>query len=52
MLESTTYPGTTEQVLVPAFAERGFEPGVDILIGYSPERIDPGNQTWGVANTP
>jgi len=52
VLESTTYPGTTEQVLVPAFAERGFEPGVDILIGYSPERIDPGNQTWGVANTP
>jgi len=52
VLESTTYPGTTEEVIVPAFRERGFMPGVDIFIGYSPERIDPGNKTWTIHNTP
>jgi UDP-N-acetyl-D-glucosamine dehydrogenase len=52
VLESTTYPGTTEQIIVPALEQRGFRPGVDILIGYSPERIDPGNQAWTVTNTP
>jgi UDP-N-acetyl-D-glucosamine dehydrogenase len=52
VLESTTYPGTTEEVLVPAFREKGFMPGVDIFIGYSPERIDPGNKTWNIHNTP
>jgi len=52
VLESTTYPGTTEEVIVPAFRERGFMPGVDIFIGYSPERIDPGNKTWNIHNTP
>jgi len=52
VLESTTYPGTTEEVLVPAFRDRGFMPGVDIFIGYSPERIDPGNKTYNIHNTP
>ena len=52
VLESTTYPGTTEEVIVAAFRDKGFMPGVDILIGYSPERIDPGNRTWTINNTP
>jgi UDP-N-acetyl-D-glucosamine dehydrogenase len=52
VLESTTYPGTTDEVIVAAFRDRGFMPGVDILIGYSPERIDPGNKTWTINNTP
>jgi UDP-N-acetyl-D-glucosamine dehydrogenase len=52
VLESTTYPGTTEEVLVPAFREQGYMPGVDIFIGYSPERIDPGNKRWNIHNTP
>jgi len=52
VLESTTYPGTTDEVLIPAFRDRGYMPGVDIFIGYSPERIDPGNQTWNLQNTP
>jgi UDP-N-acetyl-D-glucosamine dehydrogenase len=52
VLESTTYPGTTEEVIVAAFRDRGYMPGVDIFIGYSPERIDPGNKTYNVHNTP
>jgi len=52
VLESTTYPGTTEEVLVPAFRDRGYMPGVDIFIGYSPERIDPGNKMYNIHNTP
>jgi UDP-N-acetyl-D-glucosamine dehydrogenase len=52
ILESTTYPGTTEEVLLPPFRERGFVPGKDLFVGYSPERIDPGNTTWNVSNTP
>ncbi|TMC13083.1 MAG: nucleotide sugar dehydrogenase [Chloroflexi bacterium] len=52
VLESTTYPGTTEEVLMPAFVERGFTPGEDLFVGYSPERIDPGNQRWNLHNTP
>jgi UDP-N-acetyl-D-glucosamine dehydrogenase len=52
VLESTTYPGTTEEVIVAAFRDKGYMPGVDIFIGYSPERIDPGNKTWNVHNTP
>jgi UDP-N-acetyl-D-glucosamine dehydrogenase len=52
VLESTTYPGTTEEVLVPAFRDRGYQPGVDLFIGYSPERIDPGNRDWDIRNTP
>ena len=52
VLESTTYPGTTEEVLVGAFRDRGYMPGVDVFIGYSPERIDPGNASWNIHNTP
>lgn len=53
ILESTTYPGTTEEVLAPLLAERsGLEPGVDFALGYSPERIDPGNARWNLRTTP
>jgi UDP-N-acetyl-D-glucosamine dehydrogenase len=53
VLESTTYPGTTEELLRPILEERsGLVAGVDFHLGYSPERIDPGNQTWSLLNTP
>ncbi|MBE0688630.1 MAG: nucleotide sugar dehydrogenase [Anaerolineae bacterium] len=52
VLESTTYPGTTEELIVPRLTEKGFTPGNDIFIAFSPERIDPGNPTFGVRNTP
>lgn len=53
VLESTTFPGTTTEVVGPILAERsGLEPGTDFHLGYSPERIDPGNPTWGLHNTP
>jgi len=51
-LESTTYPGTTREVVLPYFEERGFCPGKDIFICFSPERIDPGRKDWTVLNTP
>ncbi len=52
VLESTTYPGTTEEVIAPAFEEAGFKVGKDIFIAFSPERIDPGNRIYGTRNTP
>ncbi|MCC6612391.1 MAG: nucleotide sugar dehydrogenase [Anaerolineae bacterium] len=52
VLESTTYPGTTEELIVPRLTEKGFTPGEDIFIAFSPERIDPGNPIYGVRNTP
>lgn len=53
ILESTTYPGTTEELLVPRLEEgSGLRAGTDFFVGYSPERIDPGNATWGFVNTP
>jgi UDP-N-acetyl-D-glucosamine dehydrogenase len=53
ILESTTYPGTTDELLGPILAgESGLVPGVDFHLGYSPERIDPGNRQWTLANTP
>jgi nucleotide sugar dehydrogenase len=53
VLESTTYPGTTEELLVPILeAGSGMTAGVDFHVGYSPERIDPGNTTWGFVETP
>ncbi|HUR78155.1 MAG TPA: nucleotide sugar dehydrogenase [Acidimicrobiales bacterium] len=53
ILESTTYPGTTEELLVPLLeAGSGLHMGTDVLVGYSPERIDPGNKTWTFVNTP
>ena len=53
ILESTTYPGTTTELVGPLLREMsGLEPGVDFHLGYSPERIDPGNQVWTFATTP
>lgn len=51
ILESTTYPGTTEEVFAPLVCG-DLVIGCDIFIAFSPERIDPGNQTYGVVNTP
>lgn len=53
VLESTTYPGTTEELLVPILeSASGLGAGLDFRVGYSPERIDPGNKTWGFVETP
>jgi UDP-N-acetyl-D-glucosamine dehydrogenase len=53
VLESTTYPGTTEEMLVPILESgSGLAAGVDFTVGYSPERIDPGNRIWTLVNTP
>jgi UDP-N-acetyl-D-glucosamine dehydrogenase len=52
ILESTTYPGTTSELVGPVLEESGLKVGVDIALGYSPERIDPGNQRWRLENTP
>lgn len=53
ILESTTYPGTTLEVLVPNLENySSLEAGSDFYVGYSPERIDPGNQEWKFKNTP
>lgn len=51
VLESTTYPGTTAEVLVPRLSER-YELGRDVFIAFSPERVDPGNDTYDTRNTP
>ena len=53
VLESTTYPGTTEELVGPVLEEgSGLVAGDDFYLGYSPERIDPGNDTWTLENTP
>jgi UDP-N-acetyl-D-glucosamine dehydrogenase len=53
ILESTTYPGTTEELMVPILESgSGLRAGGDFAVGYSPERIDPGNPIWGFDNTP
>lgn len=53
ILESTTYPGTTEELLVPILESgSGLKAGLDFYVGYSPERIDPGNTTYGFVETP
>ncbi|MDQ3468526.1 MAG: nucleotide sugar dehydrogenase [Actinomycetota bacterium] len=53
ILESTTYPGTTEEIIAPLLHEEsGLTAGVDFHLGYSPERIDPGNRTWTFQRTP
>jgi len=53
VLESTTYPGTTEELVVPLLeAGSGMVAGQDFSVGYSPERIDPGNPRWNFVNTP
>ncbi len=52
ILESTTYPGTTEERLLPVLESSGLTVGEDLLLAYSPERIDPGNIKFGMRNTP
>jgi UDP-N-acetyl-D-glucosamine dehydrogenase len=52
ILESTTYPGTTEELMVPSFEERGLKVGRDVFIAFSPERVDPGNSVYHTDNTP
>lgn len=52
ILESTTYPGTTDEVLQPMFEEKGFELDEDFLLAFSPERVDPGNPQFQTHNIP
>ncbi|WP_112138502.1 nucleotide sugar dehydrogenase [Glycomyces dulcitolivorans] len=53
VLESTTYPGTTEEVVAPILEEEsGLTAGVDFCLAFSPERVDPGNPVYGIVNTP
>jgi UDP-N-acetyl-D-glucosamine dehydrogenase len=53
VLESTTYPGTTREILLPRLGvEKGFTPGVDFFLAFSPERVDPGREDWTTLNTP
>jgi len=52
ILESTTYPGTTEEVVIPILERNGLKAGVDFRVAYSPERIDPGNTRYTVNKTP
>ena len=52
VLESTTYPGTTEELLIPEIMEKGYKIGTDVFVAFSPERIDPGNEKYTIVNTP
>lgn len=52
ILESTTYPGTTDEVVRPALEAGGLVAGKDFFLAFSPERIDPGNEQFGAKNTP
>jgi UDP-N-acetyl-D-glucosamine dehydrogenase len=52
VLGSTTYPGTTEEVVRPILERSGLKAGADFHLAFSPERIDPGNKTFGIENTP
>src|SRR5437867_2611936 len=52
VLESTTYPGTTRELLQPTLEARGFVVGRDVFLAFSPERVDPGNERWTTRNTP
>src|SRR5437764_91892 len=52
VLESTTYPGTTEELLLPMFRERGARVGEDLFLAFSPERIDPANPTFKARDIP
>ena len=53
ILESTTYPGTTEELVGPILEEgSGLRTGEDFHLGYSPERVDPGNEQWQITNIP
>jgi UDP-N-acetyl-D-glucosamine dehydrogenase len=52
VLESTTYPGTTREVVLPALERTGLAVGTDFFLCFSPERVDPGNEVWKTRNTP
>lgn len=52
VLESTTYPGTTDDLVLPLLEASGKRVGEDFFLAFSPERIDPGNETYGLKNTP
>lgn len=52
ILESTTYPGTTRELVKPMLEQNGLKAGRDFYLAFSPERVDPGNKKYGVKNTP
>lgn len=52
VLVSTTYPGTTEDLILPLLEEKGMKVGTDFFLAFSPERVDPGNQKYDTKNTP
>ena len=52
ILESTTYPGTTEELILPMLEKTGLKVGKDFFLAFSPERVDPGNPKYGTKNTP
>ena len=52
VLESTTYPGTTEELILPILAEKGMAVGESFFLAFSPERVDPGNARFHTRNTP
>ena len=52
VLESTTYPGTTVEIVCPEIEKAGFEVGRDVFVAFSPERVDPGNRLFTTRNTP
>lgn len=52
VLESTTYPGTTREIIVPELEKVGLKVGKTVFVGFSPERVDPGNETYKTHNTP
>lgn len=52
ILESTTYPGTTEEIILPRLEEKGLKAGESVFVAFSPERIDPANEHYQVRNTP
>jgi UDP-N-acetyl-D-glucosamine dehydrogenase len=52
ILESTTYPGTTEEIVQPILEKTGLRAGEDFFLAFSPERVDPGNEKWNTKNVP
>jgi UDP-N-acetyl-D-glucosamine dehydrogenase len=52
VLQSTTYPGTTEEIVLPILEQAGKRVGEDVFMGYAPERVDPGNPAYTIKNTP
>lgn len=52
ILESTTYPGTTREIVLPELESTGLVVGEDLFLAFSPERVDPGREDWTTANTP